>query len=158
MYQATLTTKTTQQHIYYFDTRHLPSNSLVITLIARFMGPTWGPSGADRTQVGPMWALWTLLSGKRAIMVFPVAWELCPKCPILSKFHCKLYYQWMVGLVSINRPILQIPECTCPISHNAPFWTEMCTLLFLHSTLLGVRQAHCEFCEFGCVPLKGWKG
>ena len=25
------------------------------TLIARFMGPTWGPSGADRTQVGPCW-------------------------------------------------------------------------------------------------------
>ena len=28
----------------------------VISLIARFMGPTWGPSGADRTQVGPMLA------------------------------------------------------------------------------------------------------
>ena len=25
-------------------------------LKARFMGPTWGPSGADRTQVGPMLA------------------------------------------------------------------------------------------------------
>ena len=24
--------------------------------IANFMGPTWGPSGADRTQVGPMLA------------------------------------------------------------------------------------------------------
>ena len=24
-------------------------------LIARFMGPTWGPSEADRIQVGPMW-------------------------------------------------------------------------------------------------------
>ena len=24
-------------------------------LIARFVGPTWGPSGADRTQVGPCW-------------------------------------------------------------------------------------------------------
>ena len=34
-----------------------------ITLIARFMGPTWGLPGADRTQVGPMWATWTLLSG-----------------------------------------------------------------------------------------------
>ena len=34
------------------------------TLIARFMGPTWGPSGADRTQVGPMLVPWTLLSGK----------------------------------------------------------------------------------------------
>ena len=33
------------------------------TLIAKFMGPTWGPSGADRTQVGPMLAPWTLLSG-----------------------------------------------------------------------------------------------
>ena len=32
------------------------------TLIARFMGPTWGPSGAERTQVGPMLAPWTLLS------------------------------------------------------------------------------------------------
>ena len=28
------------------------------------MGPTWGPSGADRTQVDPMLAPWTLLSGK----------------------------------------------------------------------------------------------
>ena len=32
-------------------------------LIARFMGSTWGQSGADRTQVGPMLAPWTLLSG-----------------------------------------------------------------------------------------------
>ena len=33
------------------------------SLIARFMGSTWGPSGADMTQVGPMLAPWTLLSG-----------------------------------------------------------------------------------------------
>ena len=26
------------------------------------MGPTWGLPGADRTQVGPMWATWALLS------------------------------------------------------------------------------------------------
>ena len=32
-------------------------------LITRFMGPKWGPSGPDRTQVGPMMAPWTLLSG-----------------------------------------------------------------------------------------------
>ena len=31
--------------------------------VARFMGPTWGPPGTDRTQVGPMLAPWTLLSG-----------------------------------------------------------------------------------------------
>ena len=33
------------------------------TLIAKFLGPTWGPSGADRTQVGPMFAPGTVLSG-----------------------------------------------------------------------------------------------
>ena len=32
------------------------------SLIARFIGPTWGPSGADRTQMGPMLAPWALLS------------------------------------------------------------------------------------------------
>ena len=34
-------------------------NSVVVvgdlTLIARFMGSTWGPHGGDRTQVGPCW-------------------------------------------------------------------------------------------------------
>ena len=34
-----------------------------MALIARLMGPKWGPSGADRTQVGLMLAPWTLLSG-----------------------------------------------------------------------------------------------
>ena len=33
------------------------------SLIARFMGPTWGPSGAGRAQVGPMLVPRTLLSG-----------------------------------------------------------------------------------------------
>ena len=31
--------------------------------IARFMGPTWGPPGSCRTQMGTMSAPWTLLSG-----------------------------------------------------------------------------------------------
>ena len=31
--------------------------------IARFMGPTWGPPGSCRPQLGPMLAPWTLLSG-----------------------------------------------------------------------------------------------
>ena len=31
------------------------------TLIARFLGPTWGPSGAGRTQVGPMFFFMTSL-------------------------------------------------------------------------------------------------
>ena len=31
--------------------------------IAKFMGPTWGPPGSCRPQMGPMLAPWTLISG-----------------------------------------------------------------------------------------------
>ena len=34
------------------------------TQIAKFMGPTWGPPGSCRPQMGPMLAPWTLLSGQ----------------------------------------------------------------------------------------------
>ena len=33
-----------------------------LTQIANFMGPTWGPPGSCRPQMGPMLAPWTLLS------------------------------------------------------------------------------------------------
>ena len=33
------------------------------TQIAKFMVPTWGPSGSCRPQMGPMLAAWNLLSG-----------------------------------------------------------------------------------------------
>ena len=39
------------------------SSTDITSLIARFTGPTWHPSGADRTKMGPMLAPWTLLSG-----------------------------------------------------------------------------------------------
>ena len=35
-----------------------------LTQLTRFMGPTWGPHGADRTQESSMSAPWTLLSLK----------------------------------------------------------------------------------------------
>ena len=38
--------------------------SALKTQIAKFTGPTWGLPGSCRPQMGPMWAPWTLLSGK----------------------------------------------------------------------------------------------
>ena len=51
--------------------------------------------------------------------------QRCPRrqCNNIFGSHA----QW--GVV-ISRPIAQIPKCTCPISHNAPFRTEMCPFLF----------------------------
>ena len=39
--------------------------ALVPNQITKFMGPTWGPPGSCRPQMGPMLAPWTLLSGKQ---------------------------------------------------------------------------------------------
>ena len=47
------------------------------------MGPTWGPPGSCRPQVGPMWATWTLLSG----MVCVKKMYQLPKAPGSHQVH-----------------------------------------------------------------------
>ena len=44
-----------------------------IPLIARFLGPTWGPPGADGTQVGPMLAPWISLSGTWRVQLMRIS-------------------------------------------------------------------------------------
>ena len=54
-------------------TWHVPHETVIVLYgdiikkemahIAKFMGPTWGPSGTCRPQMGPILAPWTLLSG-----------------------------------------------------------------------------------------------
>ena len=58
----------------YWQLRRWPSLDSA-SLIARFMGPTWGPPGADRTQVGPMWVPWKLLSGLVPWIKFSAHWH-----------------------------------------------------------------------------------
>ena len=50
-------------HLVETSKQEMIRNLCFSSLIARFMWPTWCPSGADRTQVDPMLATWTLLSG-----------------------------------------------------------------------------------------------
>ena len=59
--------------IFTIDCHCFNSDSI---LIAGFMGPTWGPSGADRTQVGPMLAPWTLLFIGYSFKYFPLLYPL----------------------------------------------------------------------------------
>ena len=59
----------------------------LLSLTAKFMGPTWGSPRPDRTQVGSMLATWTLLSGislwleiqQNAIYLsqMNIAWHIC---------------------------------------------------------------------------------
>ena len=72
----------------------------ISSLIERLRGPTWGPSGADRTQVGPMLAPWTLLSGV-SHNYFDLRHHL-----VLMWWHLN-EYRWRPNLVThvrINKP------------------------------------------------------
>ena len=42
------------------------------TQMAKFMGPTWGPSGSCWPQMGPMLAPWTFLSREIRVYVFKI--------------------------------------------------------------------------------------
>ena len=77
------------------------------SLIVRFMGPTWGPSGADRTQVGPMLAPWTLLSG-----LFLFRFQFC----------CRHYWGW--------RNFIIFWETLEAITSNFPWYIYVCRKLF----------------------------
>ena len=87
------------------------------SLIARFMGPTWGPSGADRTQVGPMLAPWTLLSGLTSVCSvslvligvegncnFITSYKLCPWqwCNIMNSNLMNWHVYIRLGLKVYN--------------------------------------------------------
>ena len=70
--------------------------------IASFMGPTWGQSGADRTQVGPKLAPWTLLSGFR--------W---------SKFRSTASSRQLYRLIFLMH------RCVCKSLSSLKFWFDM---------------------------------
>ena len=61
------------------------------TQIAKFMGPTWGPSGANRTQVGPMVAPWTW--GQHGAHQGPTAPRWAPWWPH-ELCHLGIYSHW----------------------------------------------------------------
>ena len=120
--------------------RHFVSES---SLMARLMGPTWGPSGADRTQVGPMLAPWTLLSGMlycNWVKVFPhpnghellkMFYTVCECVPrFVTHYWCvSMELQKLVGYVKIHYLITY--------SRSSQAWakifiTQMCR--FAHSS------------------------
>ena len=76
--------------------------------IARFMGPTLGPSGTDRTLVGPMLAPWTLLSGG-------FRWE---EISAMWRFISCLTLHWKVIACCLFGSIRYLNQCWLIITWN----------------------------------------
>ena len=60
------------------------SREMKYTQIARFIGQTWGLSGADKTEVGPILVPWTLLSGSGCVTYGE------------TPCNCYTYFDWLV--------------------------------------------------------------
>ena len=77
---------------------HLKTNTHhKTTQIARFVGPTWGPPGSCRPQMGPMLAPWTLLLGElqwpkimETAKTLALTLEISPPRVFMTP-----YYQWL---------------------------------------------------------------
>ena len=74
----------------------IKSTSCVTPQITKFMGPTWGPPGSCRPQMGPMLTPWTLLSGPW--------WQ--------SWHYGKSSFQWYVKWISVCMGV-----CVSNINH-----------------------------------------
>ena len=64
------------------------------SLITMFVGPAWGPSGADKTQMGPMLAPSTLLSG---------LFHLYRHLSVTNIYHisiCHMFIFWLQHTIS----------------------------------------------------------
>ena len=92
---------------------------------ARFMGPTWDPPGAHRTQVSPMLAPWNLLSGNFHFSVF--VWSLLRNRKVWSSLQLLWWRTRLSKWQSPKTPVMtKRAKMTSP-----PFQKEMtlCTCL-----------------------------
>ena len=80
------------------------AKTLWTSQIAKFMGPTWGPPGSCRPQMGLMLAPWTLLCGIACVVLYTVLDSV--------KLHYNIYYKTAIP----SRHGLPTPNpCTIPL-------------------------------------------
>ena len=105
-----------------------------IAYIAKFMGPTWGPPGSCRPQMGLILTPWTLLSGWTGHAtwecpdVIHMGWfQLPPRCLVICMFA---YFDHVHGA------ILSLIESFLGLTWD-PCWPhESCYLVCLQDQLL----------------------
>ena len=134
---------------------------LAMTQITKFMGPTWGPPGSCRPQMGPMLAPWTLLSGEVyyvfgcylpllfLISLYPL--DQFHKCqnepiPFLTRLHSEQKFLfWMEYCRTWNRCILGFEIKINWLDFDPLFWSWCLTgrgNWCRRSTQFNIEQCH----------------
>ena len=115
--------------------QHLTSSPLhsIINLIAKFIRPAWGLPGADRTQVGPMFAPWVLLSGdiqfvlNRDITYFHVSCLLYNLWDQFSTVYFIWNVDWICQITIWGNPFKSYADSIVPlwVALRHPFPEEL---------------------------------
>ena len=123
------------------------------------MGSTWGPSGADRTQMGPMLAPWTLLSGIRVLQKKRGRAHGEHKPVSYIGKHC---YQTNICKVKFDKWFLHIDEsrlsnCNRSSADNHQLWRNTIGenwSVWLHCTILGETIYICTITLFQNIEVE----
>ena len=113
-------------------------------LVAMFMGPTWGPSRADRAQVGRMLAPWTLLSGRSR------SWNLLVKSISNSLSFVILPNVSRAGAI-LRSIFWSTPACSIQIArlsyyHLSRFGSVFIFVQIIYSQVAIKAKAKCTIC------------
>ena len=129
------------------------------SLIARFMGPTWGPFGADRTQVDPMLAPWTLLSGMPYIFYLPNCVAVYDIMLIIYKtillIVCSWNPHWRQGPVN---PVHSVPQLLMNLPHKEPEQIRNHVISLVYPEYSNLNPSHQTFtiCHYKWSPSETW--
>ena len=118
----------------WWNERHIryKTSSLSLTLIARFMGPSWGPSGADRTQVGPTLAPWTLLFEECRLRLQACYITQWGEYRIVGSWKLKSVIKVYYNIRSPKHQIKHIKLTPISILHSDTYNDSQCLLALAH--------------------------
>ena len=125
------------------------------------MGPTWGPSEADRTQVGPMLAPWTLLSGTfviRSLFLVGLLHMCYAKCYNFT-YIVDLSIQWPgISFKLSNRNTINVNQCLVIYLASDYFINDTFkSPAYAGSNLNRLRPHISPYTRFKCWKLSGYK-
>ena len=153
-------------NVFYFLSAHFVIGAVVRLLwlktsqIAKFMGPTWGPPGSCRPQMGPMLAPWTLLSGlgawPRASLPLGERRDLGCPLPLCERSSPHLEEGRSRPLGERYKNALQI---TVKLHHVIPLHYyrnqhTVHTILVIFESLLRIRRYFCPFSMISITKVK----
>ena len=99
--------------------------------ITKFLGPKWGPPGSCRPQIGPMLALWTLLSGNCIKYEgFKMATRILRCDNRLLDYHAHFYWSVILVFESIEGPdglttyLLYVDLFRKTVLNNSGWWIK----------------------------------